>query len=239
MDPGSAFVLRDLKLFLEANGQDPKALGMLTELSTDKISGMEVFEGGTITQAKGEQIVQNEEIPWSTLQRTAIKLPSGHVVNPFKNRFGFGGRDTKNWRSEVRELGECLLFPRLGRCVELLFAAFKNSPWSLDEIKAYEAAQKDHIPQVVRDWVDRNVEQKLDPEARIWVYINTNRLWDPNQKMDRALSESIFNRLFSPRDLRDATPFTHFFLRFMDLSPFFPFRQLMTQEGFDTFIGVS
>ena len=112
--------------------------------------------------------------------------------------------------------------------------ALDESVWSYDEIKKYEAAQRNFLSQAVRNWVDSPKDQKFDSDVRLWIYLNTRHLWDLNSTASKSDVEKLLNTLFSPSDLSKATPFNNFYLRFYDYSPTFPFRNLTTAQGYES-----
>lgn len=117
--------------------------------------------------------------------------------------------------------------------------AITEGGWSYDEIKEHEAALKQNLPDNILEWINRDFDQKFDSDIRFFVYTHTKELWNPTQKADKVLTKTVLDRFFAGSDLRDATPYNNFFLRFSDYSPFLPFRQLATAEAFDAYCNVS
>ena len=87
------------------------------------------------------------------------------------------------------------------------------------------------LPSAVQQWINRGAEQKFDSHVRLWVYLNSRRVWDPTVPQNKGVTERTYDAMFYPSDLSTATPFNNFFIRFYDYSPLFPFRDLRTEPG--------
>ena len=120
----------------------------------------------------------------------------------------------------------------------IIFLAITRGGWSYDGIKRYEVAQKKHIPTLVLDWIGRAFDQKFDSDIRLFVYLNTKEVWDATKKPNKTITKEVLNKFFAGPDLKIATPYNNFFLRFSDYSPFLPMRQLETGDAFEIYCGV-
>jgi hypothetical protein len=98
---------------------------------------------------------------------------------------------------------------------------------------------KSTLSPTIQKWIDRGTEQKLDCHVRLWVYINSRKVWDPVVPQNKGITERTYDAMFYPVDLSSATPFNNFFIRFYDYSPLFPFRDLKTEAGIRSLCSVS
>jgi hypothetical protein len=119
------------------------------------------------------------------------------------------------------------------------YLALNNSKWNYKEILDYEAREREKIPLDILIEINKDTDQQLDPEARVWLYIKTNIIWGVGQKADRVLTQNTLDPLIMPTDLSEATPYNCFFLRFFDFSPVFPFREISTTATLHEYKAVS
>src|SRR6201999_1366578 len=106
-------------------------------------------------------------------------------------------------------------------------------PWDYKMVLEDEVRLEDlEAPEYFKKWINsRTGRQQLDVEQRRWVWINLRQLLNKEEGGSLLEVESYLNGWFILDDMREATPYNNWYLRFPQSCPAFLFTQFKTMES--------
>jgi hypothetical protein len=104
----------------------------------------------------------------------------------------------------------------------------------------YEEIQLRKMHHLYRDFLKRDSSiVKLDAEVRRWIVIRSPTLFSTAEKHSKSEVGGSLGELFGPPNLEDISVFNCIFMRFVDLSPIWVFRDIKTKPFFHSYLAVS
>jgi hypothetical protein len=112
--------------------------------------------------------------------------------------------------------------------------------WKYDEVLAWQEVLANAISEPLKSWATKTSKQSLDAHTRQFLFILTYPLWQPkHSRPNNTETKKCLDSVFYPQKLTNATPYNNLWLRFPDLAPTFPWRQLTTSNTYKRHTDVS
>jgi hypothetical protein len=94
--------------------------------------------------------------------------------------------------------------------------------------------------QVFVDFLKRDSSSvKLDAEVRRWIIIRCPQIFSTTESFSKIEVTELLDMLWRPMVLKEINVSNCLFMRFVDLSPIWPFRGIDSSEFFLSYIAVS
>ena len=242
---------KNLKLFLEANGQNfskMKGLSSYVRKPLKTVKEEKYEKTGGERRFFAQYARADGETPWETLKNTVIEWDSETYENPYDCRLECSGKDTERLREYIRNRGRCLLAQSCPLSDQVLAPdidcapaadelihplAIEDGGWDPAAVAAHERAILESAPESIRKHLQRSVSTTLDQPARVLFYSQHPKLFDVNVKANGKHTSRAFDAMMFPADLRQTNPTNFLWFRCADLSPAHPWRDIQSQPLFE------